>query len=526
MNYLKITTLTSMNDARSLNRFLWLLIVIKLILPFFLQNSFYQPHRDEYLYLAEAHHMSWGYMEVPPLLSLLAWITNFFGGSMFWIRIWPDLFGALTFLLAGKIIISLGGKTFALLLGSLPFILDGYMRLFFLFMPNFLDVFFWTLIAFSLIRYVQTEKNKWLYWFGVAAGLGMMSKYSVAFYIISILAGMLLTKNRKVFANKHFYYASLIALLIFLPNILWQYKHRFPVINHMDELQQEQLKYNSATGFMASQVMMNLPCIFIWVTGLIYVSFISSGKKYRFTGWSYLLVIILLIVLRGKDYYALGAYPALFAFGAYHLEKVTSLRLRWTRYAMLIFSFGLGIFGMPLTMPLAKPETLVRYYEKTGLNKTGSFKWEDQKMHPLPQDFADMMGWKELAMKTGNVYNSLPPGERTKTMVYCRGYFTAGALNYYRKEAGLPEVYSDNASFLFWMPDKYDIKNLILVGHTMPGKDDIVFQQFEKAGIKDSIDMPLFRENGMKIILFEHGNDSLNSIIEKEVAGLKSKFQR
>ncbi|HVT83962.1 MAG TPA: glycosyltransferase family 39 protein [Chitinophagaceae bacterium] len=515
-----------MKADKSLRNLLYILALIKIILPFFLQNSFYQPHRDEYLYLAEAHHMAWGFMEVPPLLSVFAWITNFFGDGMFWIRIWPALFGGFTFLLVGRIILSLGGRTFALFLGWLPFVLDGYMRLFFLFMPNFLDVFFWTLIAFTLIRFIQTQQNKWLYWFGIAVGLGMMSKYSVAFYTVAILAGVLLTKHRKIFINKHFYYACIIALLIFLPNIFWQYNHRFPVITHMNELQQEQLKYNSAAGFIISQLVMNLPCVFIWISGLIYISFFSSGKTYRFIGWAYLFVIILLIVLRGKDYYALGAYPVLFAFGAYHLEKATSVRLRWTRYVMLVFSIALGIFSMPLIMPLAKPETLVKYYEKTGLNKTGSFKWEDQQMHPLPQDFADMMGWKEMALKAGTVYNSIPPDERAKTFVYCRGYFSAGALNYYRKEAGLPEVYSDNASFLFWMPDKYDIKNLILVGHTMPDSNDIVFQQFEKVSIKDSIDMPLFRENGMKIILFENGNDSLNNIITRGVAQLKSKFMR
>ncbi len=515
-----------MNSAKQLKNLLWILAFIKLVLPFFLQNSFYQPHRDEYLYLAEAHHMSWGFMEVPPLLSVFAWISNFFGGSMFWIRIWPALFGAFTFLLVGKIILSLGGKTFALFLGWLPFILDGYMRLFFLFMPNFLDVFFWTLIAFSIIRFIQTQRNKWLYWFGVAVGLGMMSKYSVAFYTASILAGILLTKHRKIFVNKHFYYASLIALLIFLPNIIWQYNHRFPVITHMDELQQEQLKYNSALGFIISQLMMNFPCVFIWIAGLVCVLFSEQRKLYRVFAWTYLFVIALLIVLRGKDYYALGAYPVLFAFGAYYLEKITSLRLKWIKYVMITFAVAFGLFAMPLIMPLAKPEALVRYYEKTGLSKTGSFKWEDQQMHPLPQDFADMMGWKEMAMKTGAVYNSLPPEEKAKTFVYCRGYFSAGALNYYRKEAGLPEVYSDNASFLFWMPDKYDVKNLILVGHNMPNKDDIVFQQFEKVTVKDSITMPLFRENGMKIILFENGNDSLNSIITRGVAKLKSKFQR
>jgi len=503
-----------------------LLAIVKFALPFFLQDPVFQLHRDEYLYLAQGNHLSWGFMEVPPLLSVFAWITNLFGGSMFWVKFWPDLFGTLTFLLVGKIILSLGGKKFALILGWLPFILDGYIRLFFLFMPNFLDVFFWTLIAFSVIRFIQTQQNKWLYVFGIAVGLGMMSKYSVAFFSASILAGTLLTPHRKIFTNKHFYFASLIGLLIFLPNMIWQYNHLFPVLTHMNELQEEQLKYNSATGFVISQLFMNLPCVFVWIAGLIFVAFKSPGKTYRLFAWTYLFVIALLILLRGKDYYALGAYPVLFAFGAYQLEKVTSLRFRWTRYVMIVFSVGLGLFGMPLTMPLAKTGELVDYYKRTGLSNTGSFKWEDQQMHPLPQDFSDMLGWKEMALKAGAVYNSLLPQQKEKTFVYCRGYYSAGALNYYRKEARLPEVYSDNASFLFWMPDQYDIRNLILVGHQVPDKDDIVFNQFEKMTIRDSVDMPLFRENGMKIILYENGNDSLKSIITKGVAKLKNRFSR
>ncbi len=506
------------------NRILYLLALIKLILPFFLQNSFYQPHRDEFLYLAEGHHMAWGYMEVPPLLSVFAWLTNLFGDSMFWIKIWPALFGAFTFILVGKIILSLGGKTFALFLGWLPFVIDGYMRLFFLFQPNFLEVFFWTAIAYSIITYIQTQKNSWLYIFGICTGLGMMSKYSVAFYVVSIAAGLLITRHRKIFLNKHFYYAAIIALIIFLPNLIWQYNHRFPVITHMSELQDEQLKFINPLEFVISQFMMNLPCVYIWIAGLFFVIFSYAGKPYRVIAWAYLCVIALLVGLHGKDYYALGAYPVLFAFGAYHLEKATAEKLKWVRYPLLVFSIGFGVYAMPLTMPVAKPESLAKYYAYTGMNKL--FKWEDQQYHPLPQDFADMIGWKEMAEKAGRVYNSLPPAERSKTMVYCRGYFSAGALNFYRKEFRLPEVYSDNASFLFWMPDTYNFKNLLLVAHNIPDSTDKVFQQFEKMTVKDSLVYPLFRENGMRFILYENGNDSLNKLTEKGIAELKGKFRR
>jgi hypothetical protein len=254
-----------------------------------------------------------------------------------------------------------GGRGFALVLGWLPFVVDGYMRLFFLFMPNFLYVFFWMAMAFTLTRYMQMENGRWLFFFDLSAG------------------------------------------------------------------------------------------------------------------------------------------PVALAFGAYI---------------------------MPMVMPLAKPEWLAAYYRQTGLNKSGDFKWEDQQMHPLPQDFADMIGWNEMAMKAGAVYNSLPAEEKAETMVFCRGYFSAGALNYYGKEVGLPEVYSNNASFLLWLPDTVNIKNLLLVGHHLRGKDDRVFQQFQKISVRDSVDIPLFRENGMKFILCEQGSDSLNTIIEKAIAAGKKRFGR
>jgi len=52
---------------KKLTTLLYILAIVRLVLPFFLQSSYYQPHRDEFLYLAEGRHLAWGYMEVPPL---------------------------------------------------------------------------------------------------------------------------------------------------------------------------------------------------------------------------------------------------------------------------------------------------------------------------------------------------------------------------------------------------------------------------------------------------------------------------
>jgi 4-amino-4-deoxy-L-arabinose transferase-like glycosyltransferase len=204
---------------KKLNRFLYLLAFIKFLLPFLLQDALYEPHRDEFLYLAEGAHPAFGFMEVPPLLSVFAWITKLLGNGMFWIKFWPSAIGALNFVLVGKIIISLGGKRFAVFLLFCCFLFSAFIRVHFLFQPNFLEIFFYTIIAWGLIQYVQTHENKWLYVTGIGAGLGMLSKYSVAFYLISLIPAILITRERKVFKNPHLYYAIGLAFVIFCASL-------------------------------------------------------------------------------------------------------------------------------------------------------------------------------------------------------------------------------------------------------------------------------------------------------------------
>ena len=200
------------------------------------------------------------------------------------------------------------------------------------------------MIAYSLIRFTQTKSNGWLYVLGVSIGLGMLSKYSVAFFTVSIFIGLLLTRHRNIFLNKHFWYSLLGAFIIFLPNLTWQYYHHFPVLHHMKELQQTQLQYISPVGFLKDQLLMNFPCLFIWIAGLWYVSFLNRGKNYRFIGFTYLTVIVLFLITHGKNYYSLGVYPVLFAFGSYHLEQYTLVKRKVLRYIFVVVPMAVGIF--------------------------------------------------------------------------------------------------------------------------------------------------------------------------------------
>ncbi len=499
-------------------RLLYLFALIKLILPFLLQNGLFELQRDEYLYLAEGRHLAWGYMEVPPLLSVFAWFTHLFGDGIFWVKFWPALFSALTYIVTGKIILSLGGKSFALTLAFFSFVF-GYMRISYLFQPNAPEIFFCASIAYGVVRYIQTGKNSWLYITGICCGLGLENKYSIAFFIFSLLAGLALTRQRKIFLNRHLYYAAAIALFIFFPNIIWQFANHFPLAHHMKLLQQNQLQYISPVSFLIDQLLIFFPC-FVWIIGLLFVSAKAKGKDYRFYGLTYAFMIILLLVFHGKNYYSQGLYPALFAFGSYYIEAMAVRRFKIYRYALLAIVTGFGIWITPIALPIFSPEKLAAFYKKNNTAKFGVLRWEDLKDHALPMDFADMLGWGEMTQKVSAAYNSLDSNEKKQTILFCDNYGQAGAVNYYGRKYNLPGAYSADASYLYWLPDTMHIVNMILVTDDPDEMHHAFIKNFSSAAVSDSITNPYARERGSLIIILKGANEEFNKgfnrMIEKK----------
>ena len=507
---------------------IFLLAAIKLIIPYIGIHPAFELQRDEYLYLSYAQHMDWGYMEAPPLISIFSWLSFKLGNSMAVVRFWPAFVGALNIVLIGKMVLRLGGKTFACLIACLGFLVAGYLRVGILLQPNFLEVFCWTWSAYFLISLIKTDQPKYLYWLAVSLAIGFLAKYSVLFFIIAIIVGFLLTPNRKWFANKHLYFAFVLALIIAAPNLWWQYQHRFPVIHHMKLLQEQQLENLNRSDFIINQFLITLPCFFVWIAGLWYAFFTKQGKPLRLFGWTYMALFTLLLILHGKPYYTIGIYPMLLVLGALHLENVTTGRsLKWLRIALPAFMIILCLPLLPVLLPLLSPKKLGAFYIEKGLDKAGILKWEEKDDNALPQDFADMLGWKEITEKVARVYNSFPDSVKAKTFIYCRNYGQAGSVNYFAKQFQLnATAYSDNASFLFWMPNNYNLENLLFVGHNLPGSDDAVFQMFEKVTIVDSVTNTMSRQYQDKIILYEHAKPGTNELIEKGIKEDKRQFIR
>jgi hypothetical protein len=434
-------------------------IALKFILQSTLISQEYDLQRDEFLHLDQAHHLAWGFQSVPPFTSWVSYLIYFLGGSIFWVKFFPAFFGALTIVVAWKAIEELKGNLFALILGTTCVLFSALLRLNTLHQPNSFDVLCWTGFYFLLIKYFKTENVKWLYVGAVVFAIGFLNKYNILFLLIGLIPAVLLTEQKKVFIRPKLYLSLLIGLLIVLPNLLWQYNNHFPVIHHMKELSETQLVNVNRIDFLKSQLLFYIGSILVILSSLYALLFYKPFKPYRFFFFSIIFTLIAFIYFKAKDYYAIGIYPIYISFGAVFLGNI--LQSGWKRYLQPIFiaiPLLLFIIISKVAFPNKSPEYILNHqqvYQKYGL-----LHWEDGKEHSLPQDFADMLGWKELAMKVDEVCAKLP--NLDKTLILCDNYGQAGAINYYAKKKNIVAE-SFNADYVNWLRYNRKIEDVILV---------------------------------------------------------------
>jgi 4-amino-4-deoxy-L-arabinose transferase-like glycosyltransferase len=497
----------------------WILLgflLLKFVLQYLLIGPEYELHRDEYLYIDQGNHLAWGYASVPPFTAWISAIVQLLGKGVFWVRFFPALFGALTLLVVWKAIEALKGDLFAQILGAVCVLFSALLRLNILYQPNSLDILCWVALFYFLIKYFRDEKPQWLYWAAIVFAVGFLNKYNIGFALIGLLPALLLTAQRRIFADKTLYRAMGLGLLLILPNLIWQYQENFPVVRHMRELVETQLVNVDRTGFLLDQLLFFTGSILLFLLGWAALLFHAPFKKFRFFFWALLFTLAAFVYLRAKSYYAIGLYPIYIAFGAVYLS--TLLNSGWKRYLRpLVVALPILVFW-PISLiafPNRSPAYIVahpRLYQKYGL-----LRWEDGQDHALPQDFADMRGWRELAAKVDAAYAALPNADRT--LVLCDNYGQAGAINYYGKK-GIRAV-SFNADYLNWFDLETRYVNLIRVKYKEEREEEFAKTSpyFEASTIYDSITDPYARERGTTIFVFEgaKANVNVNQRIAEEI---------
>lgn len=496
------------------------IIVLKFVLQYALVSPIYDLHRDEYLHLDQGSHLAWGYVSVPPFTSWVAFMVKCLGSGVFWVRFFPALFGVLTIVVVWKTIGALGGHWLASALGAICVLFSSLLRLNILFQPNSFDVLCWTAFYYIVIRYIQSEDKKWLYAGAVIFALGFLNKYNFVFLLLGLLSAIILTKHRKIFLCRSFYFAVALGALLILPNLLWQYQNDFPVFHHLKLLEQTQLVHVDRMDFLVDQLLFFIGAIVVLVSSIVGLILYPPFKSYRIFAWSMLFTLAIFMFFKAKSYYAIGIYPIYIAFGSVYLTR--ALSWGWKRYLLPIaFAVPVLLF-IPISrvaFPNKDPNEIVRNPQE--YQDYGLLRWEDGKDHLLPQDFADMLGWKELAQKVDAICNQLP--NRNQTLILCDNYGQAGAINYYSKNKDVRAV-SFNADYLDWFLVDTKIENLVRVKEVEGSTDEMETTSpfFATARLADSIANPLAREYRTAIFVFSQPKIDIRQRLREEIATEKS----
>lgn len=490
------------------------LVILKFILQYLVIHDGYELHRDEFLHLDQAHHLAWSYSSVPPFTSWISYLIYLLGNSVFWVKFFPALFGALTIVVVWKTVELFNGSLFAKILASVAVLFSVLLRINTLFQPNSFDILAWTSILFGMVAYIKTQKNGWLYFIGIVTAFGFLNKYNVVFLLFGLFFALIVTSNRKVFLNKHFYFSLLLGVILISPNLWWQYQNNFPVIHHMNELKETQLVNNSVKGFIVDQFIYFIGSLYVLIASIISFIVYKPFKEYRFLFWFFWITLSLFIYFSAKGYYAIGIYPIYLAFGAIYLDHLFKGKIGQT---LRVISISVPIMVMILIgkyiLPILSPEQMIQ--EKESFQKLGLLRWEDGKDHHLPQDFADMIGWQELTSKVDSLYDWIP--KDAPMIVITDNWGEAGAINYYTQRAIQSVTFS--ADYLYWFDMSKSYKHLIRVIKASDVEKEIeeLKNYFEDYKIMGSIENVNARERGTTVVGFVGAKMDMNAVIQEEL---------
>jgi len=478
-------------------------------------------HRDELLYFSLGLHPAAGYATVPPMIGWIAFVMqNIFGYSLFAVRLFPAIISGIMVLVVADLAKELGGKKYAMILAGTGMVISLFgLRTFSLFQPVHLDLLFWTLTFYLIIKYLNSENDKFLIIIGIVAGLSLLTKYLIGLLFIIILLIIPFTKYRTLFRKKMFWYGILAGLVVFLPNLIWQIVNGLPVINHFSDLSRSQLVNVDRLAFLMEQVILPGAASFLTIAGLLYIFISKRQKNFRFLGVVVIAVIVTLMLMKGKSYYTQGVFPLLIAAGAVSWERL--LKKLWTKILLVVILILLTLPIMPIGIPLYRTDKLVRYFkdleDKYGM--TFGRRFEDGTIHSLPQDYADMLGWEELTLITSKAWQMIP--DKKAAIIYGENYGQVGAITIIGKKYELPEAISFHESFMYWLPEQFnpDIKSVIYINDELPDED--VNELFAKITRVGSITNPDAREFGTMVYLCEDPVRSFNDFWTERITELK-----
>jgi hypothetical protein len=442
-------------------------------------NAHYGFFRDELYFIICGRHPALGYVDQPPLTPLLAALSQSFGLSLFALRVVPAICAAIATYAACLLTAEFEGGIFAQSVAGLVMIAaPEMMALGLRLSPDMVELCTWPLIALWTLRLTRGADPRWWLAVGAVTALAAWSKYTVAFFIAALFAGMLFTPARRALKTPWFAAGALLACMLVLPNFLWQAHNGYPMLQLLENDYGKFILKDPP--FPLQQILIMSPLLsVVWLTGLVWLLY---RRGTRFLGIAYVALIAVMWAFDAKNYYPGPVYPYLIAAGAVPIERWTSAHRFW-RVAAVAAIFAFAVPSTPFVLPVLPLRMFIAYQEALGNLFHLRFHVDSAAGNNVPiQYYADMTGWPELARTVGRIYASLPPGERAQAAVFADNAGEAAALDLYGKQYGLPPALSGNNNYWLWGPRGFT-GNVLIDVHGNVREDRVRFETVRLATV-------------------------------------------
>ncbi|MFC6703999.1 glycosyltransferase family 39 protein [Flexivirga alba] len=391
--------------------------------------------QDELYFLVASHHLAFGYVDQPPLAVLLTRTTDLFGVNPTAIRILPALAGGIVIVLSARLAALFGGRRGARVIAALAVaitpILLGAMHI-----GNTTpyDLLAWTVVTLCVATALLRSRPRWWLGAGIAAGIGINDEYLILTLLATLVIGIALTSaHRGVLASRWPWFGGVIALLIWLPNLVWQFANGWPQLTMASALHAEN---TSTADYLAG-----LPLQFLYagllgtVVGIAGLVALWRSTQLRFLAVAASIILVYVLAwVPGKVYYVDGVLPVLLAAGAVSAERRIS-RARRPRRRRLALG-ALAVVGTVVLLPSVLPVLPVAQLH-TATNATS---------------IADGVGWPQLADAVAAQDKSLTRAGHPPTSIFTGAFAEAGALRMYGAKHNLPPAISGHNAFWTWGP--------------------------------------------------------------------------
>ena len=399
-----------------------------------LTNGNYGFHRDELATLDDARHLAWGFVAYPPLTPFLGRLELMvFGDSVTGFRFLAAVAQSIAIVLTALIAKQLGGNRAAQWIAAIavaiaPLSLVASC----LFQYVTFDYLWWVLIAYLIVRLVESnDPRRWVA-IGATIGVGVMTKYTMGFYVAGLVVGVLLSPLRSHLRSKWLWIGVAVSIAIVIPHFIWQWQNDFITLEFLKSIHARDIRIGRTKDFLTDQLWIatNAVTVPLWILGLLAL---FRSSRFRILGWMAVVPFILFLIAKGRGYYVAPVYPMLFAAGAVTLTRWLDQRsegVRRTAFAFIAILFLAGSSMMLVLLPITPLGSRINRFAMS-----------------VNSDLREQVGWPEMTAEVARVWASIPARERQRTAIYCSNYGEAGALDLYGPRFGLPPAISGVNSY-------------------------------------------------------------------------------